>query len=98
MKILIDKGIVKRGRTYNLVVRDRILRIMEEIPISTPQRIKEKYEEAFHKSISWNTISARLTELVSEKKIHMVQTTIKENIKGKHRTRINRIYSLKPFK
>jgi len=98
MRILIDSGIVRRGRPYNLVVRDRILRIMEEIPISTPQRIKEKYEEVFHKSISWNTISARLTELVSEKKIYMLQTTSKENIKGKRRTRIHKIYSLKPFK
>ena len=98
MNVLIDKGIVKRGRPYLTIVRERILKILEELPIATPQRIKEKYESIYQRSICWNTINSRLTELFNERKLFMLETTLSKDLRGNLRKRINRIYSLKPFK
>jgi hypothetical protein len=97
MRVLIDEGIVRKGRPYNLAIRDRILSILEELPIATPQRIKEKYESDYQRGISWNTISNRLAELVKDNKVFIIVTTPKANVKGKKRTRIHKIYSLKPL-
>jgi hypothetical protein len=98
MRVLIEEGIVRKGRPYNLVIRGRILKIMEELPIVTPQRVMERYEFDYGIRLSWNTVSNRLTELLKENKIFMVETTPRGSIKGRIRTRINKIYSLKPLK
>lgn len=94
MKVIVDKGIVKRGRPYNALIRERILRILEELPLATPQRIKERYESDYHVPISWNTVNIRLTELVEENRVVRTITTPKASVKGKIRTRIHRIYCL----
>ena len=98
MNVLIDKGIVKKGRPYLTMVRERILKILEELPIATPQRIKEKYESIYQRRICWITVNGRLTELIKEKKLFMVETTLNTDLRGNSRKRVNRIYSLKPFK
>jgi hypothetical protein len=98
MRILIDRGIVRRGRPYNLVIRDRILEILKELPIATPQRIKEKYESDYKVPISWNTVVNRLNDLVKDNKVFIIVTTPKANIKATKRRRIHKIYSLRPLK
>jgi len=94
---IVDVGVIRRGRHYNLAIRDRILTILEELSIATPQWIKEKYEAYYNAPISWNTVRNRLNELVSEHKAFETVITSQANIKGKIRTRINKIYSLKPL-
>ena len=95
MKIMIDAGIVKRGRPYNELIRERILKILAELPLATPQRIKERYTADFNVPISWSTVNNRLTELVKENKVAKTVTTPLANAKGKIRTRIHKTYRLK---
>ena len=94
---MIDQGIIRRGRPYNLAIRDRILRILEELLIATPQWIKDKYEMNFNVPISWGTVHNRLAELVKESKVFETVITPRQNLKGQMRMRINKIYSLKPL-
>lgn len=98
MNTIIDEGIIRRGRPYNSLIRERILRILEELPIATPQRIKERYEANYRVPISWNTVANRLTELTGEGKIFITSTTPRANIRGTIRTRIHKVYSLRPLK
>jgi hypothetical protein len=98
MNTIRDEGIVRRGRPYNSLIRERILRILEELPIATPQRIKERYEANFRVPISWNTVANRLTELTDEGKVFVTATTPRANIRGMMRTRIHKVYSLKPLR
>jgi hypothetical protein len=98
MNSITDEGTIRRGRPYNSLIRDRILRILEELPIATPQRIKERYEANFKVPISWNTVANRLTELKDEGKVFVTATTPKANIRGTTRTRIHKVYSLKPLR
>lgn len=97
MKILIDKGVIRCGRPYNMIIRDRILAILQYLPIATPQRIKEKYENEYNVPISWTTVNNRLNELLREQKIFKKVVTPQKNVKGKIRTRLHKIYSLVPF-
>ena len=97
MTIITDTGIVKRGRAFNVLISERILKILMTLPIATPQRIKEKYEQLYQVPVSWNTIANRLTELVRDGKIFMLTTTREAECKGKYRSRINKIYSLQRF-
>ena len=94
---VIDEGIIRRGRPYNSAIRDRILQILAELTIATPQWIKDKYEINFNVPISWRTVRNRLAELVKESKVIETVITPKKNLKGQIRTRINKIYSLKPL-
>jgi hypothetical protein len=97
MTIITDTGIIKRGRAFNVLISERILEILATLPIATPQRIKEQYEQLYQVPVSWNTIANRLTELVMDGKIFMLTTTQKAECKGKFRSRINKVYSLQRF-
>jgi hypothetical protein len=94
---IVDQGIIRRGRPYNLVIRERILRILKELLIATPQWIKDKYETDFNVPISWGTVHNRLSELVKESKVFETVITPGQNLKGKIRMRINKIYCFKPL-
>ena len=80
-----------------MIIRDRILAILQYLPIATPQRIKEKYENEYNVPISWTTVNNRLNELLREQKIFKKVVTPQKNVKGKIRTRLHKIYSLVPF-
>jgi hypothetical protein len=95
--MIIDEGIIRRGRPYNIAIRDRILAILQDLPIATPQRIKEKYEMDYQVPISWTTVNNRLTELLREQRIFRKMVTPQKNVKGTIRIRIHKIYSLKPL-
>ena len=98
MKVIIDEGIIRRGRPYNMLIRERILKILTEVPLATPQRIKERYEADYNVPISWNTVSTRLTELVEDNKVVRTIATPMASVKGKIRNRIHKIYCLKYLK
>ena len=95
--MIIDEGIIRRGRPYNMAIRDRIMAILQDLQIATPTRIKEKYETDYQVPISWTTVNNRLNELLKEQKIFKKIVTPQKNVKGKIRTRIHKIYSLKPL-
>ena len=93
-----DEGVVRRGRPYNALIRERILKILTEAPLATPQRIKERYKADYRVPISWNTVRNRLNELVEDNKVARTVTTPMASVRGKIRTRIHKIYCLKHVK
>lgn len=52
------------GAKPKLVVRERLLVLLEELGVATPQRLRARYRERFGEPVGWNTISRHLRALV----------------------------------
>jgi len=77
----------KRGPKINMEINNKIIEIIKELKVVTPEMVRLAYKERYNKGIGWNTVDRRLKGM-TEKKV-VIQKILNTGIR-----RTTAVYSL----